>query len=31
MLSDPEQKIARRRKISTGYDEREFVPLEQRC
>jgi citrate synthase len=30
MLSDPEQKIARPRQIYTGYDEREFVPLEQR-
>jgi citrate synthase len=30
MLSDPEQKIARPRQIYTGYDEREFVPLEER-
>jgi citrate synthase len=30
MLSDPEQKIARPRQVYTGYDEREFVPLEQR-
>ena len=30
MLSDPEQKIARPRQIYTGYDERDFVPLEQR-
>jgi citrate synthase len=30
MLSDPEQKIARPRQIYTGYDEREFVPLDRR-
>jgi citrate synthase len=30
MLGDPEQKIARPRQIYTGYDERDFVPLEQR-
>jgi citrate synthase len=30
MLSDPEQKIARPRQVFTGYDEREFVPLEKR-
>ena len=30
MLSDPEQKIARPRQVYTGYDEREFVPLEAR-
>jgi len=30
MLSDPEQKIARPRQIYTGYDERDFVPIDQR-
>jgi citrate synthase len=30
MLEDPEQKIARPRQIYTGYDVREFVPIEQR-
>jgi citrate synthase len=30
MLQDPEQKIARPRQIYTGYDVREFVPIEQR-
>jgi citrate synthase len=30
MLSDPEQKIARPRQIYTGYDERDFVPLDKR-
>jgi citrate synthase len=30
MLSDPEQRIARPRQVYTGYDERQFVPLEQR-
>jgi citrate synthase len=31
MLEDPEQKIARPRQIYTGYDARDFVPLEKRC
>jgi citrate synthase len=30
MLLDPEQKIARPRQIYLGYDERSYVPLEQR-
>ncbi len=30
MLDDPEQKIARPRQIYTGYDTRDYVPLEQR-
>src|SRR6185436_13700931 len=30
LLSDPEQKIARPRQIYTGYDERDFVPMEKR-
>src|SRR5271167_98159 len=30
MLEDPEQKIARPRQIYTGYDVREFVPIEKR-
>jgi citrate synthase len=30
MLEDPEQKIARPRQIYTGYEARDFVPLEQR-
>ncbi|HTT33405.1 MAG TPA: citrate synthase [Methylomirabilota bacterium] len=30
MLQDPEQKIARPRQIYTGYDVREFVPIEKR-
>jgi citrate synthase len=30
MIQDPEQKIARPRQIYTGYDARDFVPLEQR-
>ena len=30
MLMDKEQKIARPRQVYTGYEEREFVPLEQR-
>jgi len=31
MLEDPEQKIARPRQIYTGYDAREFVPIEKRA
>ena len=30
MIEDPEQKIARPRQIYTGYDVREFVPIEKR-
>jgi len=30
MLQDPEQKIARPRQIYTGYEERQFVPMEKR-
>jgi citrate synthase len=30
MLSDPEQRIARPRQVYTGYDERQFVPLDKR-
>jgi citrate synthase len=30
LVSDPEQKIARPRQIYTGYDQREFVPMEKR-
>jgi citrate synthase len=30
MIQDPEQKIARPRQIYTGYDARDFVPMEQR-
>jgi citrate synthase len=30
MLEDPEQKIARPRQIYTGYDVRDFVPIEKR-
>jgi citrate synthase len=30
MITDPEQKIARPRQIYTGYDVREFVPMEKR-
>jgi citrate synthase len=30
MLCDPEQKIARPRQIFTGYDVRDFVPIEER-
>jgi citrate synthase len=30
MLSDPEQKIARPRQIYTGYDQRKFVPMNER-
>jgi citrate synthase len=29
MLTDPEQKIARPRQLYVGYDEREFLPLEE--
>jgi citrate synthase len=29
-MQDAEQKIARPRQIYTGYDEREFAPMEQR-
>jgi citrate synthase len=31
LVMDPEQKIARPRQIYTGYDEREFVPMEKRA
>ncbi len=31
LLDDPEQKIARPRQIYTGYDQRPFVPMEQRA
>ena len=31
MLQDPEQKIARPRQIYTGYDAREFIPIEKRA
>jgi len=30
LITDPEQKIARPRQIYTGYDKREFVPIEKR-
>ncbi|MBL0156660.1 MAG: citrate synthase [Bryobacterales bacterium] len=30
MVTDPEQKISRPRQIYTGYDERQFVPMEKR-
>jgi citrate synthase len=30
MLLDPEQKIARPRQVYLGYDERPYVPVEQR-
>ena len=30
LITDPEQKITRPRQIYTGYDEREFVPMEKR-
>jgi citrate synthase len=30
LLLDPEQKIARPRQIYTGYDERQYVPIDQR-
>jgi citrate synthase len=30
LLQDPEQKIARPRQIYTGYEERDFVPIEDR-
>jgi citrate synthase len=30
MINDPEQKITRPRQIYTGYEEREFVPMEKR-
>jgi len=30
MITDPEQKIARPRQVYTGYDVREFVPMEKR-
>jgi citrate synthase len=30
MLLDKDQKIARPRQIFTGYDERQFVPIEKR-
>jgi len=31
MVTDPEQKISRPRQIYTGYDERQFVPMDQRA
>ena len=31
MVTDPEQKISRPRQVYTGYDERQFVPMEQRA
>src|ERR1700726_4205729 len=31
LVNDPEQKIARPRQIYTGYEEREFVPMEKRA
>jgi citrate synthase len=31
LISDPEQKITRPRQIYTGYEEREFVPMERRA
>jgi len=31
LLQDSEQKIARPRQIFTGYDLREFVPMDQRA
>jgi citrate synthase len=31
LVTDPEQKIARPRQIYTGYNEREFVPMEKRA
>jgi citrate synthase len=31
MITDPEQKIARPRQIYTGYDVREFVPMDKRA
>jgi citrate synthase len=30
MVGDPEQKIARPRQIYTGYEQREFIPMEKR-
>ncbi|HEY3444682.1 MAG TPA: citrate synthase [Paludibaculum sp.] len=30
MITDPEQKISRPRQVYTGYDERQFVPMEKR-
>ncbi|MGC0779587.1 MAG: citrate/2-methylcitrate synthase, partial [Candidatus Acidiferrum sp.] len=30
MIEDPEQKIARPRQIYTGYEARDFVPIEKR-
>lgn len=30
MLKDPDQRIARPRQVYTGYDERDFVPVDQR-
>jgi citrate synthase len=30
MLNDPDQRIARPRQVYTGYDQREFVPVDQR-
>jgi citrate synthase len=30
MLLDPEQKIARPRQVYTGYDKRDFIPMEKR-
>ncbi|HNY41741.1 MAG TPA: citrate/2-methylcitrate synthase, partial [Bryobacteraceae bacterium] len=31
MITDPEQKIARPRQVYIGYDERHFIPMEQRA
>jgi citrate synthase len=31
LVNDPEQKIARPRQIYTGYDQREFIPMEKRA
>ena len=31
MVSDPEQKISRPRQIYTGYDERQFIPMDKRA
>jgi citrate synthase len=30
MLADEEQKIARPRQLYTGYDKRDYVPIDQR-
>ena len=31
LITDPEQKIARPRQVYTGYEARDFVPIEKRC